>query len=64
MAQSTQNLLQPSPENLISPLAGYPCFLYVFGITKNTSNYRSGSLKVIPLILPLEENYIQPEHYP
>ncbi|SQC84228.1 Uncharacterised protein [Klebsiella pneumoniae] len=42
----------------------YPCFLYVFGITKNTSNYQSGSLKVIPLILPLEENFIQPEHYP
>lgn len=42
----------------------YPCFLYVFGITKNTSNYRSGSLKVIPLILPLEEDLIQPEHYP
>ena len=42
----------------------YPCFLYVFGITKNTSNYRSDLFKVIPLILPLEENFIQPEHYP
>lgn len=43
---------------------GYPCFLYVCGITKNTSNYRYGSIEVIPLILPLEENFIQPEHYP
>ncbi|ESN44906.1 hypothetical protein L366_00987 [Klebsiella variicola] len=42
----------------------YPCFLYVFGITKNTSNYQSGLLKVIPLIPSLEENLIQPEHYP
>lgn len=56
--------LSRSPKHLFRPLAGYPCFLYVFGITKNTSNYRSGSLKVIPLILPLEENFIQPEHYP
>lgn len=53
-----------APKCLIRLLACYPCFLYVFGITKNTSNYRSDLFKVIPLILPLEENFIQPEHYP
>ncbi|MEH5352242.1 hypothetical protein PO524_25030, partial [Klebsiella pneumoniae] len=47
-------------------LTRWPVFVdhFIFGITKNTSNYRSGSLKVIPLIPSLEENFIQPEHYP